>query len=74
MKLKEKMRGEIEMYVDDKGLTSDGFIELTKGLEELVEKFIGKEIIVPEHEVLSETRIDLMVFIDEQLAKTNGEN
>lgn len=74
MKLKEKMRGEIEMYVDDTGLTSQGFLALTEGLEELVEKFTEEKIRIPFHDALCEIRIDLMEFIDNQLAKTNGEN
>ena len=66
---KGKMRGEIEMYVDDKGLTSDGFIELTEGLEELVEKLTGEKIMTPLHNALCEIRIDLMEFIDDQIGK-----
>ena len=63
-----------EIYVDDTGLTSQGFNTLTEGLEELVEKFTGEKIMTPLHNALCEIRIDLMEFIDEQLAKTNGEN
>ena len=66
--------GKIEMYVDDTGLTSQGFIVLTEGLEELVEKFTGEKIRVPFHDALCEIRIDLMEFIDDQIGKTNGEN
>ena len=62
-------RGEIEMYVDDTGLTSQGFIVLTEGLEELVEKLTGEKIMTPLHNALCEIRIDLMEFIDDQIGK-----
>jgi len=62
-------RGEIEMYVDDTGLTSQGFLALTEGLEELVEKFTEEKIRVPFHDALCEIRIDLMEFIDDQIGK-----
>tara|TARA_R100000656_G_scaffold76234_1_gene56348 strand:+ start:37 stop:501 length:465 start_codon:yes stop_codon:yes gene_type:complete len=64
---KEEIR--TSLYIDDTGLTSRGYIELTFSLEKLIEKFIGREIIIPEHEALSETRIDLMEFIDDQVRK-----
>ena len=64
----------IHHYIDHKGLTSDGFIKLTESLENLIEKFIGKQIIITDHDVLCEIRIDLMEFIDDQIGKTNGEN
>ena len=57
------------LYVDDKGLTSDGFIELTEGLEELIEKFTGEETMTPFHDTLCEIRIDLMEFIKDQVRK-----
>ena len=57
------------LYVDDKGLTSDGYIELTEGLEELIEKFTGEETMTPFHDTLCEIRIDLMEFIKDQVRK-----
>ena len=57
------------LYVDDKGLTSDGFIELTEGLEELVEKFIAEEVTASEHDDLDDIRINLMEFIKDQVGK-----
>jgi DNA polymerase II small subunit/DNA polymerase delta subunit B len=64
---KEEIR--TTLYVDDKGLTSDGFIELTEGLEELVEKFIAEEVTASEHDDLDDIRIGLMEFIKDQVGK-----